>query len=499
MCLAVSNIRSAVQWNWDGDIIVHSPIIPASRQVPGTRKRYETDIRGYLASRDNAVIRRAVGQIADGLSSADRVFFSSHKEGSFDFRMRKVTEYLSEQVRYTKGKRGFDSWLFPEETLANGSGDCEDRAFLLASLLLSSGISSYVVRVVLGKLYNQQSRESRDHVWVMYKNESGFWMLVEPLLHNEQARKKGEALRQKSARVPIDTYEYVPYYVFNDTHLWSLKNNTIATSFLDYLNSRLFWEEFDPEFAASVHNHIFDLALDKLNWSDLMYVKGVSVAMDINPATYDPRDHFDNGYIAESWKGLNENLAKKTFDGLARACHTIGDFYAHSSYAHFAKKDAAGGLLLFDGTPGDDHFSRIPDYGAAGFDLHDTQRFTVNSALCTMTKDEAIAYWNGCRLISGRFAQPGDPHQGALEKLFISIPYQLRHGADFMPRACLPHHNEIAVDGGLDGSGKIPAGHKLYQDPAGYADQFKMRFHAALNHIKQLYDIWSDLPSRMKI
>lgn len=491
MCLAASNVRSATQWNWDGDLIVHSPIIPASREVPGTGKRYEIDIREYIANRDNAVIRRAVGQIADGLSSTDRVFFSSHKQGSFDFRMRKVTKYLSEQVRYARGPRGFDSWLFPEETLANGSGDCEDRAFLLASLLLSSGISSYVVRVALGKLYNQQTRESRDHVWVMYKNESGLWMLIEPLLHSEQARKRGEALRQKPARVAIAAYEYVPYYVFNDSHLWSLKNNTIATPFLDYLHARRFWEEFDPEFAAAVHNHIFDLALDKLGWSDLTYVKGVSLAMDINPATYDPRDHFDNGYIAESWQGLTENLAKKTLDGLARACHTVGDFYAHSTYAHFAKKDAAGKLVLFDGTLGDERFSRIPDYGSGDFDLHDTQRFTANSTMCTMTKDEAIAYWNGRKLISGRFAQPEDPYQGALEKLFISIPYQLRHGADFMPRACLPHHNEIAVDSGLDASGKIPATHKLYQDPQLYADQFTLRFNAALNHIKELYGTWS--------
>ena len=494
MCLAVSNVRSAVQWNWDGDLIEHGTIIKAARMIPGTNTRYDIDIREYIANKDNAVIRREIERIADGLGSADRGLFFSHKEGSFDFRMRTVTEHLAQRVQYVKGSRGFDSWLFPEETLEKGSGDCEDRAFLLASLMLSSGISSYVVRVALGRLYNQQSRDSRDHVWIMYKNESGLWMLIEPLLHSKRARQQGEALHKKSARVTTDTYEYVPYYVFNDSHVWSLKNNTTETVFLDYLHARRFWEEFDPEFAASVHNHIFDQALDKLSWSDLIYVKGVSVAMDINPAVYDPRDHFDNGYIAEGWKGLNDNLAKKTLDGLARACHTIGDFYAHSSYAHFAKKDSADGLSLFDGTLGDDHFSRIPDYGAADFDMHDTQRFTVNSAMCNMTKDEAIVYWNGKKLISGRFAQPGDPYQGALEKLFISIPYQLRHGADFMPRACLPHHNEIAVDSGLDSSGKIPAGHKLYQDPDVYTDQFKRRFHAALNHIKQLYDIWSNLP-----
>lgn len=490
MCLSSSNIRSSTQWNWDGDLIVHNSIIPAARRIPGTRKQYEIDIREYLANRDNAVIKRALDELVDDLSDSDRAFFFSHRAGAFDFRMRKVTGYISGHVKYKKGSRTFDNWLFPEETLALEGGDCEDRAFLLASLLLSSGISGYAVRVALGKLYNQNRRESRDHVWVMYKNESGNWMLVEPLLHTEQARKKGKALRAKAGRTTTDTYEYVPYYVFNDSHLWSLTSNTLDTTFLDYLKSRQFWEEFVPEFAASVHDHIFDLALDKLSWSDLLYVKGVSIALDINPAIYDPCDHFDNGYVVESWQRLNENLMKKTLDGLGRACHTIGDFYAHSSYAHFAKTDANGSLILFDGSMSDVLFVRIPDYGTGDFDLHDTARFSENTGMCTMTKDEAIAYWNGRKLISGRFAQPRDPYQGTLEKLFISIPYYLRHRADFPERTCLPHHNDIAVDSDIDTAGNIPDGHKLYIDPKVYSAQFNLRMNAAVNHIKQLYSIW---------
>lgn len=489
MCLAISNIRSAAQWNWDGDFIVHNPIIPALREIPHTRKRYEVDIREFIANRDNAVIKRAIDEIGKGLNGDERGFFLSHKEGSFDFRMRKVTEYLLQRVRYIKGLRRLDTWLFPEETLAKGSGDCEDRAFLLASLLLSSGISSYVVRVALGKLYNQRTQKSRDHVWVMYKNESGIWMLIEPLLHSEQAREKGKALRQKSVPEVTDTYEYVPYYVFNDSHLWSLKNNTIETVFLDYLKSRRFWKGFDPEFAASVHNHIFDLALDQLSWSDLLYVKGVSVAMDINPAIYDPRDHFDNGYISDSWKIANERLAEKTLDGLGHAAHTVADFYAHTSYAHFAKKTPEGELTLYDSQNTDDLFERPPDYGSEDFDLKDEKRFSVNDARCEMSREEAVNFWNKRKIISGRFAQPSDPHQGFLEKTFVYIPYALRHAPDFPPRTSLPHHDEIAVDKDIKGD-EIPDKHKLYTSPADYSSQFRLRQAAAINHIKMIYEEW---------
>jgi predicted transglutaminase-like cysteine proteinase len=51
-----------------------------------------------------------------------------------------------------------DFWQFPYETLRKGTGDCEDMAFLLASILMQMGL--YHVRVALGKLNN------RGHAWV---------------------------------------------------------------------------------------------------------------------------------------------------------------------------------------------------------------------------------------------------------------------------------------------------------------------------------------------
>jgi len=258
----------------------------------------------------------------------------------------------------------------------------------------------------------------------------------------------------------------------------------MGAPFLDYLSSRQFWAEFDPEFAVSVHNDIFDRVLTALSWPDLLYVKGVSLALDLNPALYDPRDHFDNGYIPEGWQLLLDRLREKTLDGFARGGHGIGDFYAHTSYAHFAKKDSKGELALFDGQTTDDRFERPPDYGRPEFDLHDG-RFSVNTAKCSMSRDEAINFWNGQKILSGRFAQPGDPYQGLLEKTFVSIPYILRTSEDFKSRTCLPHHNEIAVD-----QPRMPQGHKLYQNPEDYAKQFKLRKNAAVSHIRQMYKEW---------
>lgn len=484
MCLSSSNIRAAAQWNWEGDTIVHEPIILAWRKVPETDKRFDMDIRGFISSKDNSVIRRVVSEIAGGLPEDKRALFLSRGPHSFDLRMRAVTAYISKNISYEPRQRRFDHWMFPEETLKKRSGDCEDRAFLLASLLLASGVSSYMVRVALGKIYNQKTKHSHDHVWVMYKNESGVWMLIEPLLYTEQAKKHSTLIAGKRASVPEETVEYIPYFVFNDTHLWQMKNNTIDTSFLDYIGSRKFWKKFDPEFAAGVHNHIFDEALPELDQSDLLYTKGVSLAMDINPAIYDPRDHFDNSYIDEGWELVDRRIKEGTLDGLAKAAHAAADFYAHSSYGYFAKKKN-GKLIPYDPENPDACFANPPDYAAGDFDLADGGKFSVNESKCRNLRDVIMKNWQG-KIVSGRFAQPGDQEQGFFEKVFISIPYALRKADNFSKRTCLPHHNEIAMD-----NEKKPDGHKLYNDPAKFKEAFRQRRDTAVAHIKNLYAAWN--------
>jgi len=117
-----------------------------------------------------------------------------------------------------------------------------------------------VVRVALGRLYDAEQKESKDHAWVMYRNEDGKWMCLEPLLLSKEARKVSKRLAVRKIPPRQPQYEYIPYFVFNDSHLWQIKNNVDIPELSDYLHARSFWTHFDPEFAASVHNDIFDIA-----------------------------------------------------------------------------------------------------------------------------------------------------------------------------------------------------------------------------------------------
>jgi hypothetical protein len=144
----------------------------------------------------------------------------------------------------------------------------------------------------------------------MYENEHGKWMCLEPLLLTKEAIKGPKQLKPKKKTPSPVQYEYIPYYVFNDSHLWVVKNNADVPRFNDYVQGRDFWKHFDPEFAAAVHNDIFDFTLSGMSDADRFYVKACSLALD-TVSSYDPREHFDNGYTKEGWSLVRENLKKQ--------------------------------------------------------------------------------------------------------------------------------------------------------------------------------------------
>jgi predicted transglutaminase-like cysteine proteinase len=499
MCLFDTNLYTFKHWRWEGDRIVHEPIIEGVRTIPGTEKYYDIDIREFLTFKDNAVIKRTLKTIARKSKKFSDSFQSS-SEGSFDLRVMKILKYFSMNINYQlpdlqQQVCKKDVWLFPDETLSIKNGDCEDLSFLLASLLLASGISSYVVRVALGKLYDHKTKISKDHAWVMYKNDLGLWLLIDPVLFVQEDKKEKKKETQINKLDRDRKIEYIPYYVLNDEHLWQIDRNTVDGGFKDYYKSREFWVEFNPTFAASVHNSIFDNALSELSWFTRQWIKCISFAMDTIPS-YDPRDHFDNGYIEESWNLIKERLAEKSISGLAKAAHSIADFYAHTTYACFAKKEDDGNLSIPKDGNTDGLFETTPDYGTPKFDTKDFTKFSINEEDTGKQPQEIIdpnkrvSELNAKIIISGRFAQPKDPHQKFLEKNFVPYPYKfLENAEDYQWRKYLPHHNEIAVDDALS-SNAIPTDHKLYTDPAIFQEQYERRKEAAIKHIKMVYNNW---------
>ncbi len=497
MCLQISLVQPWNNWNWAGDEIVHQPIIPAARTIPNTKKRYSIDVREFLTTTDNAVVSEKLRGIVNQLTADEQSHFRSHAQGSFDFRADTIRQSFNQLHHWrnaNKTGRGPDAWLYPDETLAQGGGDCEDLAFLLAALLLAAGISRYCVRVALGSLQIKLANgklQSHDHCWVMYQNESSVWEIIEPLTAVKKPRhgKSGG----KVIPGPIHSVEYVPHYVFNNDHLWKIHSPYLdgAINFPKYCAARKFWANFDPGFALGVHNTIYDTALKgKIPATALSAIKRKSLWLDANILTYDPRDHFDNGYVPDGWARVNARLAAFRKDNtdwasFGAAAHAIGDFYAHTPYVHFAQlQDAAsplGQAVIYDPNG---PLAAPAQYTTAPLDFTSTT-FSLNPELWPGTRPQAAQQWSG-QLISGRYAQKHDPAATFWEG-FTGIPAALVQAADFKTRGALPHHNEIAVD-----SATLDSKHVLYTatsagptDRNAYANQFRWRINAAIQHIQQ--------------
>lgn len=211
--------------NWAGDAIVRDMIVPDKRAVLGNSSiRIPTDIRAWLSSTKSEVIHLALQEI--GLPD-------TRAAGTFDQRAWRIWDYVARSVEYVADKQSCgleDFWLFPEETLMLHKGDCEDSSFLLAALLLASGVSEHCVRVSLGSVASPDGPYG--HAWVVYQNEAGEWCLLESTLDSVPSR----LVPADPFVQPSSQYRYQPMFCMNASHLWSM--GSTKTKMTDYTKMR---------------------------------------------------------------------------------------------------------------------------------------------------------------------------------------------------------------------------------------------------------------------
>jgi hypothetical protein len=204
-------------YRWEGDLILQDTVIERKRFVMGSpRKPVRTDLREWLSFADNRVMR----EILDSLHGREGLP-RTRNPGDFDRRARIIWRFVAQGIRYvhdSERQRRPDFWLFPPEVYTLGEGDCEDGSFLLASLLLASGISPFCVRVVLGEVYDEDGTWLGGHCWPVYKDEMGCWCILESTLDRVPSRfPQADRLTQGD-----QSFRYVPRYCFNNQHLWAI-------------------------------------------------------------------------------------------------------------------------------------------------------------------------------------------------------------------------------------------------------------------------------------
>jgi hypothetical protein len=66
-------------------------------------------------------------------------------------------------------------------------------------MLMAAGVSGYVIRVALGGFRNRRTGRTLDHAWIMYKTESGHWIVLDPLVYAKSSR-RGNDKGQRAAK-----------------------------------------------------------------------------------------------------------------------------------------------------------------------------------------------------------------------------------------------------------------------------------------------------------
>jgi hypothetical protein len=196
---------------------------------------------------------------------------------------------------------------------------------------------------------------------------------------------------------------------------------------------------------------------------------------------YDPSHHFDSGLVDASWKHVRGWLGRfyKTpitdTEGIRAMCwaaHAIGDFYAHSSYAHFVQREGRGvtpydpvtkkPVLAYD-------YAKDPEYSAAALSYY--------RKWWTPDVFDRFSRWKG-RPVSGRYAFDGDS-RGAIEGIIVNepSPSSFPTPAARAFAGSLPHHDEIAVD--------VEEGSNKLYGPARYTEQYRWRYALAVKHVER--------------
>lgn len=469
-------------YDWGGARIVVPPTVKVKRLLPGrgaAATPISVDLRGFVPSTPSSVVETWITQqLAKRTAHEDwlgKALRSRTNPSWFDTTAHLVADIVFSRIGYRL--RDGEAWQLPEETLALGEGDCEDRATLLASALVAAGISPYNVRVALGHVRLQDGRAKPRrvaHAWVVYRTATGNWTPLEPVA--------GEASKQH-AKTQLS---YEPDYVFNGDHQWSAHVS-------ENPRFRQRWNDLDPTFHGEVHLSIVQHAATAARLPPALCTRiartfttlagHVIDKPDLSFRTYDPRDHFDSGLIDQSWQTVLYRLSifrKKPLgdaEGLINACfaaHGIADFYAHSSYAHFLSREL-GTITPYD------PLGKKPalKYDYASDPAYSRATFTIYTPWYKLSDFDRFEAWRG-RPISGRYSFPNDSHD-AIETVSNAPP----PSALPTPKArnfagSLPHHNEIAVDEDGDHSNAI-------YGTAEYKRQFALRYHLALRHITSAF------------
>ena len=135
---------------------------------------------------------------------------------SHDIKAFKIFEWVARNLEYKLDKDEYDRaevWQPPVITIRKGTGDCEDAAFLIHSLMLNAGIPWDRIRTYGGEV--ELDGSFFGHAWTAYKRESDDeWVVLDSFVF--------PTLAQIDDRTPMRLYSLYSDNFFFMTEKYSI-------------------------------------------------------------------------------------------------------------------------------------------------------------------------------------------------------------------------------------------------------------------------------------
>ena len=229
-------------YSWEGRNLLMDTIVHRKRYVlngKSSRVPCSFDVRRWVMPPEDEIMGKAWEQIArhyqKQINRVDRRYRN-------DLKAKAIWRFVIEQIPYVREKDNHDFWQFPPETLHLRHGDCEDRSFLCASLLMAAGIPPQRVRVAIGTILQRGAETpSEGHAWPMYRNTHNVWCILEPNFPHLPIRiTRGREAQIVIPRRPVGinkaafisanrlaaddcSRQYIPLLCFNHQAVWTVE------------------------------------------------------------------------------------------------------------------------------------------------------------------------------------------------------------------------------------------------------------------------------------
>jgi len=134
---------------------------------------------------------------------------------SNDVKAYKILSWVQDNIEYRSDLKNYgksEHWAKPTETLNMMSGDCEDGAFLIHSLMLNAGISWERIRTYGGEVFAGIGAATGGHGWTAYSRETdNEWVVLDWCYYAND--------KEIADRTPMsDDHKYIDDWFYITTH-----------------------------------------------------------------------------------------------------------------------------------------------------------------------------------------------------------------------------------------------------------------------------------------